>query len=463
MKTLEPGLGSEYFSDHQSILWEVLDRAFEGVVVTDPEGYILFMNQVYRNFLDVQEVVGRHVTEVIENTRMHIVAQTGKAELSSMQRIRNSDMIAHRIPVFHENQLIAVVGTVVFQDIRALRALHATVQRLHQLDTAMLSDSRQKLVARYTFDSIIGNGHALQSVKGFAKKVAKGDSTVLITGETGTGKELFAHAIHAESSRAMGPMVRVNCAAIPESLLESELFGYEEGSFTGAARKGRKGKFELAHGGTILLDEIGDMPLHLQAKLLRVLQEKEIERIGGAHPITIDVRFISSTNRSLGELVREGTFRADLYYRLSVVTIDIPPLRERREDLHPLVLSILGTVSRSTGIRVPALDDDLWPTLGSYSWPGNVRELCNILEHGLYRMDGDTLCGRHILFPPQTQAVPVGGGSQTLKDVVESAEKAAIMKALLASGHHKADAARQLGISKSSLYQKLAEYELDDQ
>ncbi|MCK9918298.1 sigma 54-interacting transcriptional regulator, partial [Microbacteriaceae bacterium K1510] len=291
----------------------------------------------------------------------------------------------------------------------------------------------------------------MQKQKELAQKVAKSDTTILITGESGTGKELFAHAIHAASRREMGPFIRVNCAAIPDTLLESELFGYEEGAFTGAVRKGKKGKFELADRGTILLDEIGDMPLPLQAKLLRVLQEKEVERVGSTRPMSIDVRVIASTNRDLAGRIKEGTFREDLYYRLNVVNISIPPLRERPEDLPKLVGDLLLHLMDATGIVVSEVDSDVWGALRSHSWPGNVRELRNVLERALHVMEGERLKAEHL-----TISMPDGriqsNAVSTLKESLELAEIEAIKRALVAAGGNKLAAAKLLAISKSGLY-----------
>lgn len=439
------------------LLENVLENAHEAVVITDAHGTIVLMNRTYRDFLGVQDVIGRKVTEVIENTRMHIVAQTGKPEIADIQRIKGQDMIAHRIPIFENGKVIAVVGTVLFQDIRQLHALAATADQLKQELAYYKKELRRKLGAAYHFDQISGTSPEIQAVKKLAQKVAKTDTTVLITGESGTGKELFAHAIHAASRREMGPFIRVNCAAIPDALLESELFGYEEGAFTGALRKGKKGRFELANHGTILLDEIGDMPLALQAKLLRVLQEKEIERVGGTHPVSIDVRVIASTNRDLSERIKEGTFREDLFYRLNVVTLTIPPLRERTEDLPKLAGDLLEQLMESTGIIVSDIDEKVWDALQGYSWPGNVRELRNVLERALHIMEGDCLKAEHLLIPmSEHQAKAPRAG--TLKESLEMAEREAIARALAASRGNKLEAAKLLGISKSGLYQKLEKY-----
>ncbi|MFC4769441.1 sigma-54 interaction domain-containing protein [Effusibacillus consociatus] len=445
--------------NYLKLLEAVLENAHEAIVVTDPDGKILLMNRTYRDFVGVQDVIGRHVTEVIENTRMHIVAQTGKPEVAQIQRIKGQDMIANRVPIFADGKMVAVLGTVLFQDVRQLHALAATVDQLKQELAYYKREFRRKLGAVYHFDQIVGLSPNMQEVKNLAQKVAKSDTTVLITGESGTGKELFAHAIHAASRREMGPFIRVNCAAIPDTLLESELFGYEEGAFTGAVRKGKKGKFELADHGTILLDEIGDMPLPLQAKLLRVLQEKEVERVGGIRPVSIDVRVIASTNRDLQQRIREGKFREDLFYRLNVVTLTIPPLRERPEDLPRLVDDLLEQLMESTGIIVKEIADDVWSVLHEYSWPGNIRELRNVLERAMHVMEGDCLKAKHLMISTSDNRT-ASSGVPTLKESLEAAERAAIVRALAETGGNKLEAAKLLGISKSGFYQKLDKYGL---
>lgn len=286
-------------------------------------------------------------------------------------------------------------------------------------------------------------------------KVANSDTTVLITGESGTGKELFAHAIHAASQRAMGPFIRVNCAAIPDNLLESELFGYEEGAFTGALRKGKKGKFELADRGTILLDEIGDMPLALQAKILRILQEKEVERVGASRPISLNVRVIASTNKDMIALMKAGKFREDLFYRLHVVTLTIPPLRDRLEDLPYLVEIIREQLMESTGIVVKGMDEEVWELLRYHSWPGNVRELRNVLERAMHMMEGKWIRAEHILLPTSIPGSPMLQSSfPSLKEWLAKAEREALQQAVQLAGGNKREAAKLLGISKSSFYQK---------
>lgn len=287
-------LEQEYWKclKEKEILQSAFNSAYEGIVITDPDGTIRMLNEPYAKFLNIrpEEAVGKHCTEVIENSRMHIVGRTGKAELAQVQRIRGGEMIAHRIPIIEKGKVVAVVGKVLFQDVKELHALSARVNRLRQELDYYKGEYLKTLYARYDFSDIIGNDAKLLSVIEIAKKVAPSNTTVFIGGESGTGKELFAHAIHNHSHRRHGPFVKVNCAAIPESLLESVLFGYEEGAFTGAVKGGKKGKFQMAHQGTIFLDEIGELPLTMQAKLLRVLQEKEVEVVGGVHSVSVDVR-----------------------------------------------------------------------------------------------------------------------------------------------------------------------------
>jgi transcriptional regulator with PAS, ATPase and Fis domain len=290
-------------------------------------------------------------------------------------------------------------------------------------------------------------------------KVAPTDATVLITGESGTGKELVAQSIYQHSIRKEGPFIKLNCVAIPEGLLESELFGHEKGSFTGATTQ-KRGKFELAHGGTILLDEIGDMPLTTQAKLLRVLQEKEFERVGGTKPIRVDVRFIASTNKNLMKLVQEGRFREDLFYRLNVFALYLPPLRERREDVPSLAQNFLETAPKSAEISPMALQ-----TLMGFNWPGNVRELKNVIERAAVMAENGVIDRQHL--PVQVSGGLVG---QAMQDVSEQAnlddrlaeiEKRLIIDALIRADGVQVKAAQILGVKERSLWHRVKKYEID--
>lgn len=306
-----------------------------------------------------------------------------------------------------------------------------------------------------------------------AEKISVSNSAVLLTGESGTGKELFAHAIHQNSSREQFPFVRINCASIPEHLLESELFGYDEGAFTGAKKGGKRGKFELANFGTIFLDEIGDMPLSMQSKLLRVLQEGEVERVGGQKPKTIDVRIIAATHRNLEKMIEEGTFRQDLYYRLNVIKLEIPPLRERKEDIPYIATYLLKKLEKKFHQHGINLTNRVISKLQQHNWPGNIRELENVLERAVNVLEGNTIDivhlplylreNGHFLSEKQKVYVDYNNHSDsfpTLKETLSLVEKQAIINALQLSNGNKLEASKLLGIGKTSLYDKCKQYNI---
>lgn len=317
---------------------------------------------------------------------------------------------------------------------------------------------KQLYSSRNLFDRIIGESPPMRTLKKMMEWVARGDANILLTGESCTGKELVAEAIHRAGPRGGEPLIKINCTAIPENLLEAELFGYEEGAFTGAVRGGKPGKFELANGGTIFLDEIGDMPLSMQPKLLRVIQERCFERVGGRKTIKVDVRIISATNQELEKLVEEGRFRLDLYYRLAVITLSIPPLRQRREDIHFLGTAVLEQLQNRYGPIVKGISPGVLEAFTAYSWPGNVRELENVLEHAFNFVEpGEEMIEmRHL--PPRFREGASRREGRELKDIVEQAEEAAVREALIAAEGNKQEAARLLGIHPSGLYQKLKKY-----
>ena len=452
-------------ADSERKMLEVaLDNAYEGLLITDVNGFILRVNQAYATFLGktIDELVGRHATEVVENTRMHIVAQTGKPEIAQIQKINGHEMICHRIPIFDQGKVVAVIGKVMFQDVDDLFAMIDRFRKLKNELEFYKSELNKRLGAKYSFANIFGQSQELERVKDLGRRVAKSDTTVLLVGESGTGKELFAHAVHVESNRALGPFIKVNCAAIPESLFESELFGYKEGSFTGAQKKGKKGKFALADKGTIFLDEISELPLLMQVKLLRVLQEREVEPVGAEQPEPVDVRIVAASNRDLGELVEEGLFRHDLYYRLNVVMLKIPPLRERQKDIVLLTEKILKQLEKETGIPVEGVDEETAALFMAYSWPGNVRELRNVLEQTLYLKSGNVITRQDI---PRAMIKSAEGSSspgqlRSLKFQLSQVEEGLIRRAIQDAKGDKLAAAAQLGISKSSLYAKIEQYEI---
>lgn len=457
-----------------------LENAYEGIVIVNPQGIVLTASRAYASFLQVEtaDMIGKHVTEVIPNTRLHIVAQTGKAEIADLQQIHGNWMIASRIPIWRNGELLAVVGKIMFQHIDRLFEMNSKYRdiqaHLHYNDVK----GRDSSGAKYGLEHIIGDSTSIRQLKTFARKVAKSDSTVLISGESGTGKELFAHAIHRESFRRFGPFIAVNCATIPEALFESELFGYKEGSFTGAKRSGKKGKLSLAHKGTIFLDEIGELSLSQQVKLLRVLQEKEIEPVGGERPEPVDIRVIAATNVDLRRLVQEGKFRQDLYYRIHVVPLNIPPVRERKEDIRAIAAELLKQLAQETGIAVDGIDAESERLLLDYDWPGNVREMRHVLERALYMMEGATIdraalpaevtaasdrderTAREQPVQPQSPLPLQPSQASSWKASMASYERQLLREALAQTDGDKQKAAQLLGMSKSSLYQKLEQYDI---
>ncbi|WP_330677196.1 sigma 54-interacting transcriptional regulator [Paeniclostridium hominis] len=318
---------------------------------------------------------------------------------------------------------------------------------------------------RIFLDNIIGNSYAINKAKEEALMASKTSSTVLITGESGTGKELFARAIHNHSHRSGNPFIAINCAAIPDNLLESELFGYEEGAFTGAKKGGSLGKFELADKGTIFLDEIGDMSLHLQAKLLRVLQEKEVDKIGAKHNVTIDVRIIAATNKDLEDMVKKGTFREDLYYRLNVIPVVLPTLRQRKNDIHLLIEYMIREYSNKLSKNVEGIDIQAMEYLCEYSWPGNIRELQNVIEYSVNRCEGSTInldnIPNRIKHSHSNNELNINTTEQIA--TLDELEKNEIIKALEKYKNYKKDkdlAAKALGISRATLYRKIDKYKI---
>lgn len=441
----------------------ILDNIYNGVMITDAEGYVTHFNTPYGLYLgvDPRAQIGKHCTEVIENTRMHIVAKTGKAEINKSHRIKGQNMVVQRIPIRKDGKVIAVFGQVMFKDVRDVEKL---AQKLSLLESKVELYEKELLSlrsTRYTIDSIVGVSGSIELLKQEALKAAATNLPVLVTGESGTGKELFAQAIHHASPRRLYPFVRINCAAIPRDLLESELFGYEQGAFTGALAKGKPGKIELAHGGTVFLDEIGDLPLEMQPKLLRVLEEKEVERVGGNSLVRVDFRLIAASNQPLEEMIGEGRFRKDLFYRLNVIPIHVPPLRKRQEDIIPLARHILRQVVRDLPSPEIRIDPEAEEALRNHEWHGNVRQLVNVLERIASFLEGDVIRLRDLpfhLYKNQPHASAAGGAM--LKGAQNRAEEDAIRYALAAANNNKARAAKLLGIHRTLLYKKMRKFNI---
>ena len=472
--------------DAQSILelaarsmFDLFATASEGMMLVDRKARVVWINDQYRRFLPAlgfereEDFVGHPVSSVVQNTQMHQVLATGKPILIDLLTNKAGTFVVSRIPLRDDaGEVIGVLGIVLFDHPETtLQPLIAKFARLEQ----DLSDARRELASqrrsKYTFASFVGTSPGALEVKRQARRAASSSSPVLLLGETGTGKELLAHAIHASSPRAGRPFVSVNMAAVPDTLLEAEFFGVAPGAYTGADKKGRDGKFKLADGGTLFLDELGDMPMSVQVKLLRALQEGEIEPLGSNKLIRFDVRVVAATSRDLQHMVREGSFREDLYYRLNVLPIRVPPLRERRDDV-PLLIEALceDIAARGAGEQI-----DLLPCaralLAAQPWRGNIRELRNVLEQLALRSDSPQIAAPQVetvlresgldriepaVMPAPAQALAAGGAdTRPLPEQIAELEQRAIAAALQRSGGNRAAAARLLGISRASLYDKL--------
>ncbi|MCK9443975.1 MAG: sigma 54-interacting transcriptional regulator [Tissierellaceae bacterium] len=447
------------------MLEDILNYAYEGYVLVDPQGRIVKMN--YDKLLGIKEedAIGKHVEDVIENTRMHIVVKTGLKEIRDVQRIQGHDMITNRIPIIKENKIIGAVGTVLFKDISDIKELAHQLLDLQSKINKYKGEIERIEGTKYSFDNIITINPKMEYLKKVGRMAAETNSTVLITGESGTGKELFAHAIHRASYRKGEAFIAINCAAIPRDLLESELFGYDRGAFTGAKKEGKTGKFEHASGGTIFLDEIGNMPMEMQAKILRVLESKEFERIGSNKKLSFEARVIAATNENIEEAIKKGRFREDLYYRLNVITMEIPPLRDRIEDVEPLAENILDYLLHEMRLGEKEVSQEAMRYLKMYNWPGNVRELRNVLERAINLATGKTILPEHLperLLNGMGHVIGYMEDIVPLRDVVADAEVNAIRKAIILAKGNKSLAAEKLGIHRTALYKKIDKYKISD-
>jgi transcriptional regulator with PAS, ATPase and Fis domain len=440
-------------------MFDRLASTCEGLVVVDRDARITWIDDKYKALLGIEtDVTGRIVEDVIPNSLMRQVVISGKPILLDIMQFGTRSFVVIRLPLLDENgDTKGAIGLVLFDRAEYLKPLFFKFSKLQ----AELNRARKELAgerqAKYTVTQFLGTSDAVRQVKTLARRAAQLDSTVLLMGETGTGKELLAHAIHAASDRARRPMVSVNVAAVPETLMEAEFFGVAPGAYTGADPRGRDGKFYLANGGTLFLDEIGDMPLSMQTKLLRVLQEKEIEPLGSNKVVRVDVRIIAATSRDLPSMVRANQFRADLYYRINVVPIQLPPLRERTEDIDILAETFLDRLSLKTGECARELDPSALALLRGHDWPGNVRELHNVLERAFTLNETTVLAAQHFaaILPTVAAAAPSAGGT-TLAAAVAEAERAAIAAALGRAGGNKSKAAQLLDVSRATLYERIA-------
>lgn len=432
-----------------------LEYAYDGILMTDEKNRITMVSPPMLELfsLEKNEVLHKPVEQVLPQLKLGNVFQSEMAEVSDFNEMNGIRYIVNRIPIKKDGKVIGAIGKVMFRQLNEVSELFKRLQKAENKASFFHEQLQKSESARFTWDHIFSKDPYMEKLKKSAAKAAKGRSTVLIRGESGTGKELFAHAIHNSSARSERKFIVVNCAAIPEDLLESEFFGYEEGAFTGAKLRGKIGKFDLANGGTLFLDEIGDMSLSLQAKLLRVLQEREFYRVGGNVRVKVDVRIIAATNRNLEEMVRQGKFREDLYYRLNVISLNIPPLRDRVQDVEYLIMELMKELNSMLGTSITGIASSAKTALLRYEWPGNVRELRNVLERAMTFAEHGKI---------QAEDLPDYLLSPLIKQIslAEDAELGAIRKALSQTNGNKAKAAKLLGISRSGLYEKIKKYQL---
>ena len=458
---------NDYSGNHEivNLIFDSLSRM--GVtIVTDSNDCIVAISDHYSRILNLRrkDILGRNVKDIITNTKMPDIRRSGKPDSSLFTLANGETVIAHYVPLIKDGKTTGVFAYTSMNTIDYMSTL-STVEMISRLNEELNLSKKelQKLRgAKYSLENIIGSSPAIREAKELARKVAKTKSTVMISGETGTGKELFVHGIHNASPRNHQPLVALNCAAIPRDLIESELFGYEEGAFSGARKGGKPGKFELAHRGSLYLDEIDQLPLPLQSKILRAIQEREIERIGGTKLIDTDIRLICTSNRNLTELVETGEFREDLFYRINVVTLNVPPLRERLEDIPELVKHFVQKINKGMGLNIKDVNSDVIKFFKNYSWPGNVRELEHVLERAAnFALSGYLNVYHFEKFMPRllnSSKQKSNDNSVDLKGLRAQMERDAIIHVLEMTNGNKKKASEILHLDRTVLYRKMSKY-----
>ncbi|WP_406242813.1 sigma-54 interaction domain-containing protein [Tissierella carlieri] len=451
----------------------------DGVVITDPQGRYVYVNEAWSEMMGgikLEDIKGKFVHDIIPDTKIDFVLKSKKAVTGHViisKGPSKTEAFSTYIPILKDGELVAGFIHVFIRGMKSAVDFSSKVNSMLNQIEYYQEELRKIRGAKYSIDNIVGNSLEIRKMKDIIINAARSNSTVLIEGETGTGKELVAHSIHDLSMRSSAPFIKVNCAAIPSNLLESEFFGYEEGAFTGAKKGGKEGRFEMAKGGSLFFDEINQMPLVLQPKLLRALQEKEIERVGGKESIPIDVRIIVASNVSLEKMVKENKFRSDLFYRLNVIKIVIPPLRKRKEDIPLIVDNLLDKLNFQLGMSVPSISDEAKMKLKEYDWPGNIRELQNVVERAMNMSWGEALEWKH--FSPyfenkrlrKNHKININNELSTneneflIKDMKDRLEKETIIQALSKCNNNKTQAANMLGISRTLLYKKMEKYSID--
>ena len=443
---------------------QLFDLLQAGVCITDFDGTIRFINSSYaKSFnMDQKGVVGRNINEFFSESALLEVMRSGIADRRVPFEWNGNRSFISRFPIYDDGIIVGGLIEVHARDIEELERLLKSMQTL-QKKVSHYKSKAQLLGAEHSFEDIVGSSKALSFLRDQGKKFAQGKDPILITGESGTGKELLAHAVHAASLRKDEALIRVNCAAIPPDLIEAELFGYEEGAFTGARKGGRIGMFELADGGTIFLDEIGELPLITQAKLLRVLEKNEIQKIGRSEAIYSNFRIIAVTNRNLPEMVQQGLFRADLYHRLNILHLPMPPLRDHLEDLAMLIEHFLARLDGMEARQV-ICSEAAYQAMSQYNWPGNIRELKNVLTFALYSLEENcnVIEVRHLPLRLQEKTTRSEAASVSKPKLRKKLSAEEVDSALERHNGNKSKAARELGISRTELYNKLKKSRSED-
>ncbi len=449
------------------LLEALLDNPHESQIIVDAKGIVRYISGSDEAFYRVSRkmAIGRHILELNPESELTRVLETGRAEIGQLFRLGGKDRIIARIPLRDRNgNVVGAVAKLMFWNPEKVKELVRQVEVLQSRLDYYEKELQEAYRSRYSLHGVVGESVPMQEVKQIAMQAAASDLPVLIIGETGTGKGVFAHAIHQISARRERPLVQVNCAAIPTELFESELFGYEAGAFTGASAKGKPGKFELADKGAIFLDELGELPLPMQAKLLQVIQDREVERVGSSRTLKLDFRVIAATNRDIKSMLSRGEFRKDLYYRLNIFLLKTPPLRQIRDDIPRLAYHFLSLIRNQPGRQPLRIEPEAMGKLMAYNWPGNVRELQNVLERAASVAGDGPILEENLpmeIRNGERLNSTVDQEPHPLKDEMAIAEKRAIQRALNLSNGNRTEAARLLGIHRTGLYQKMRRYGLD--
>ncbi|MDQ7096692.1 sigma 54-interacting transcriptional regulator [Desulfosporosinus sp. PR] len=446
------------------MLFKILDNIHDVVLVIDSNTTIVYANQAYAKILGVpvEKVLGHKLKTIEPGATTIKVLQTGEPSKGSYYlESLGINVVGYTFPLFSGKDIIASIS--IFKNVTEVVELNRELQQSKGVADYLKEQLVQWEQLPLSFKDYVKQNSHLKETLLLAAKVARTDSTVLILGESGVGKGVLANAVHNCSRRKDKPMIKVNCAAIPEELIESELFGYEEGAFTGAKKGGKLGKFELAHGGTIFLDEIGDMGMTMQAKLLRVLQEREFERVGGTKTVKVDIRVIAATNQDLASMIDNGTFRRDLYYRLNIVPLKLPPLRERKDDIMTLARKFLDQYSKVVGHEL-TLSPHVVRFFREYDWPGNIRELQNVLEHASIVCSSMTIELHHLpanMLPKHDCQRRSKDKYYDIKETMGRVEKELMLSALATCNNNRTKAMKALGISRRAFYIKLHRYGIE--